>query len=435
MNFFQRIFNNGETSQTPAIRFGRFTDSYRSPEQEQAFDAAIETFEKRKYLDSCEAFFAYLFNEGENNVQVWKQGNRLRFELLQGSRKVTGFADHQKFYAEAKIAKAKSLQTSFMRRLLEANYDLKYSRFALTPANEIVLIFDSYTLDGSPYKLYQALKELATRADKHDDLLLDEFQSLEQIDLNVRRELPQAEKEIKHRFIVSQIQAVFQEMDAGSLNPDEYSAAMTYLLLALCYKLDYLTKPEGFTMEILERIQRCAYAQDEKSVAQKNRQLRLEFQKLLDRPQEKFFKEMYEVSSTFGVNPPVDHEKIALIIEQELPDMDWYFEHGHKKVALAIPTFIAGRCLFCFAPPAPDADFFHLLFQVLEGDYFRALGFKTYVNAAGVLDEKAIRQAIRDVVFKHKKTHPHLNPELKMLVFEGLPQFARSFLGMMKNQS
>ena len=392
---------------------------------------AVREFEEEKYLDAYVAFFKYLLDEEERNVRVWKEGSELRFELFQGSKKVSGYATGQKLFAEARVAKVKALSSNFMRRLLEENFELKFSRFTLSSDNEITIIFDTYTTDGSPYKLYGALKELAVHADKNDDLLIDEFEALEVTDMHVRRELPEAEKEIKYNFIIQEISAAFKEIDEGKLNTDQYPVAITYLLLHLCYKLDYLTKPEGYMMETLERIHRLTFAQDGKNAAQKNLLLRKEFQKLLDRPREKFFKEMYEVSATFGITGPVDHQKVAIIIDQELPNMKWYKDHGHDKIALAIPGFITGRCLFNFAVPKPGKDFFHLLMQIMEPDYFLELGFQSY-SGNGILDEKAIRKAIREVVTKHKKSYGKLNPNLKTLVFNSLPAFAESYVWMVR---
>ncbi len=432
MNLFERLFGNNKPVAQPEIRFGRYSDSYRTATQEDAFDVAVREFEAEQYLNAYVAFFNYLLDDSECNVRVWEEDGLLRFELFQGSKKVKGYATEQKLFAEARVAKVKTLSPSFMRRLLEENFDLKYSRFTLSPDNEITVIFDTYTTDGSPYKLYGALKELAVHADKHDDLLTDEFDALEVTDMHVRRELPEAEKEIKYNYIVREISATFKEMDEGRLNMDQYPVAGTYLLLYLCYKLDYLTRPEGYMMEALERIHRLTFAQDGKNAAQKNLSLRKEFQKLLDRPKEKFFKEMYEVSATFGITGPVDHPKVAIIIDQELPNMKWYKDHGHDKIALSIPGFIAGRCLFNFAVPKPDKDLFHLLLQILESDYFEELGFPAYAKG-GMPDEKAIRKAIREIVAKNKKSYGRLNPNLKMLVFNSMPAFAESFLWMMRD--
>ncbi|MEO1257163.1 MAG: hypothetical protein AAFZ15_00140 [Bacteroidota bacterium] len=431
MSLFDRIFGNGKPIEEPDIRFGRYTDVYHTAEQDMAFDRAVQFFEDEQYIESYQSFFEYLKNEDEGNVKFWKENETLQFELYQGSKKIMGYADHKKLYAKAKVAKAKSLQASFMRRLLEKNFELKYSRFALTPEHEISIVFDTYSTDGSPFKLYAALKELATQADKQDDILLDEFDSLEQADLHVRRELPEWEKEVKYQYIVEQIKSAFDEIDNGKLNTNKYPIAVTYLLLFLCYKLDYLIKPEGYMMEALERIHRVAYEKDGKNAAQKNQGLRKEFQKLLDRPKELFFKEMYEVSATFGITAPVDHQKVVLAIDQELANAKWYREHGYDRIALAIPGFIASRCLFYFAMPKPDKAYFHLLLQTIESDYFKKLGFEAFYENDR-LNERLIKRRIREITDKHVDQYPGLAPDLKRLNFKSLAAFAESFCYMVK---
>ncbi len=433
MAIFTRIFGDNKPPVQPGIRFGRYSDSYRTTEREKSFDTAVKEFEEERYLSAYAAFFDYLLDEEESNVRVWEETDKLCFELFQGSKKVAGYATPEKIFAQARVAKVNTLRSSFMRRLLEENFELKFSRFTLSPDNEITIIFDTYTSDGSPYKLYGALKELAVSADKLDDLLVDEFETLEVTDQYVRRELPESEKEIKYNYIVREINAAFKEMDEGKLKADQYPVPMTYLLLCLCYKLDYLTKPEGFMMETLENVHRLAFAQDGKNAAQKNLLLRKEFKKLLDRPKEKFFKEMYEVSATFGIAAPVDHQKVAIIIEQELPNMKWYKDHGHEKIALAIPSYIAGRCLFHYAVPKPDRELFHLLLQILEADYFKELGFSSNCWINGSLSEKAVKSAVRDITARNRKIFGRLNPNLKSLVFASLPDFAESFLWMVRD--
>ncbi|MFQ5445848.1 MAG: hypothetical protein ACE5FF_02845 [Saprospiraceae bacterium] len=431
MSFLERLFGSNTAVPEPDIRFGRFSDSYHSAAQDAAFGEAVQLFNEGELVDSYKAFFRYLHNTAEENVRVWDEKGGIGFELFQGSKRVTGFANDRKFYAEAKVARANALQSSFMRRLLDGNFELKYSRFALTPANEIAIVFDSYPVDGSPYKLYAALKELATHADKHDDLLIDEFEVLEPTEINVRRHLPEAEKEIKYGYIKREIESAFAVLDDDRLHPGQYALGFTYLLLFLSYKLDYLTKPEGFMMETLEHIHRMAFAKDGKNVAQKDQAIRREFQKLLDRPKEKFFKEMYEVRATFGITTPIDHQKLALIIEQELPNMKWYLEQGHEQIALAVPGYIASFSLFYYALPGPDKELFHLLLQIIEHAYFEELGFQSFVQN-GKFDKKAIRREIHHIAERHRKACPKLAPGLNTLVWSSLPQFAESFLLMVR---
>lgn len=437
MSLFDRLFSKKlAEQQEPDIRFGRYTDSYKTAAQYEAWDQSLEAFEQEDYIGSYRSFFSYIHDAREGNVVLQENGEeRIEFELYQGSKKVVGFANAFQLKASATVAHADDLHIGFMRRLIEQNYDLKYSRFALAQNNDIQIIFDTYTLDGSPYKLYYALKEVATNADKQDDLLINEFPMLKQTQASHLRDLPREEKEVKYRFITEKIQSVFREMDHGNLDGNQYPLGVSYLLLDLCYRLDYLAKPEGFMMESLERMHRQFFAKDEKNTAQKNQVLRKEFEHLLERPKEELFKELYIVRSTFGITNPVNHDALVNLIDGELHNMDWFVEHGHEQIALAIPGYLAGYSLFYYAVPKPDRDFLHLYLQITEPDYFSALGFpdQYYRPEKGQFDKRAIRRAIKKIVETNQDHYPKMRPTLSSLRFDNLAAFAKSYLLMVRN--
>lgn len=436
MGLFDRIFGTAEpTEPQPDIRFGRYSDSYKEADNYRAWDQALVQFEEEKYLDSYEAFFSYLRDEKEDNVKWWHEGTGIRFELYQGSKLIAGFADDKKLMAESKIAHSAELNVNFMRQLIERNFDLNYSRFALDDDDNLTIVFDTYTLDGSPYKLYYALKEVATNADKQDDLLLDEFKVLEPIGSSHLQEIPDAEKEVKYNYIQTETQKILQEIDEGKLNADQYPGGIAYLLLNLTYKLDYLTKPEGYAMELLERIHRSYFAKDDKNTAQKNQLLCKEFKKLLERPKEDFFKEMYRVTTTFGITTPINHDRVVAVIDGELHNMDWYKDNGHANVALSVPGYIVGFCLFNYAMPKPDRDLFHLYFQIVESQYFKDLGFFNdfYDAEKQSFNRRAIRRAIDQIVDSNRAKYSKLNPYTSTLRYESMPEFAKSYLTMVRN--
>lgn len=436
MKLFGRLLGNKTAKvDQPLVRFGRYSDSYKETTNFEAWETALNQFEKEEYIESYVAFFSYLRDETEDNVRWWPELNGIRFELMQGSKKIMGFADTQQLKAEAKIAKSPTLNVGFMRRLVEQNYNLKYSRFALDQNNNITIVFDTSSLDGSPYKLYYALKELAVYADKHDDLLIDEFKTLQPVDSSHLEALPDKEREAKYNFIVGSIRNVLDEVNKGSLDKHQYPGAMAYLLLNSIYKIDYLTKPEGFAMESLERMHRLYFGKDQKSTEQKNQSLCKELQKLHDRPREDYFKEMYRVTSTFGITNPVNHTRVVDFIDGELHHANWYLDNGHTSVAMAIPGYIVGYCMFNYAIPKPDRDLFHLYFAVTEPGYFAVLGFQYdyYDPRSGLFNKKSIRKAIEQIAEDNQKEYPRLNPRTQSLQYESLPHFARSFLLMVRD--
>ena len=95
MSFWDLIFGT-KTEQaiaSPKIRLGRFTDSYKSKTQYESWDLALTKFEDSDYLESYKEFLKYLRDDKEDNVRWLEENGGIRFEILQGSKRVSGFAD------------------------------------------------------------------------------------------------------------------------------------------------------------------------------------------------------------------------------------------------------------------------------------------------------------------------------------------------------
>ena len=99
---------------------------------------------------------------------------------------------------------------------------------------------------------------------------------------------------------------------------------------------------------------------------QKNANLQKEFNLLLNQPKENLLKGMYQVKASFGITKPVTHDRVVSFIDGELHQMNWYQENGHPKVAMAVPGYIVGYCLFSYAIPKPDKRLFHLYHQIIN---------------------------------------------------------------------
>ena len=434
MGLFDKIFGkNIEFEPQPNIQFGRYTDSYKSTEQYDAWDVSLLKFEEKEYLQSFERFLFYLNDKKKGNVTWSCEDDTIDFQIYQGSKRITGFANNHEFKAVAKVAKTNGLNIGFMRRLVESNFKLKYSKFALDKDNDIVIVFSSYSLDSSRYKLYFALKEVATHADKQDDLLLDEFESLKALDHQHLIDLSIEEKEIKYAFIQQKIEDTLNEIENGRLSSDKYPGAIAYLLLDLCYRLDFLISPEGYMTDLLERLHRKYFGHDGQPTAQKNLAMQKEFMNLQLRSKKDYFKEMYRVKATFGITSPVNLDKIVSFVEGELGNMDWYHENNHEKIALAIPGYIIGYCLFNYAVPKPILDLFILYFHITEPEYFEKLGFTyKYWTDNEKLDSKAIKEAFDRIEHQNKELYTEFSINSSRINFTSLPLFAKTFLNQFR---
>lgn len=436
MDFITRLFGFQKNQQQPDIPFGRFSDAYKTDAQQQAFDRSLEAFEQGNHLAAYRDFLSFLKDENakEPNISWQESEGEIRFELWQGSQHITGFANAEKVKAESKVARAEDLNVGFMRRLMEANFNLKFSRFALDPENNLCIVFDTHTEDGSPLKILHALRELAIHADKQDDLLLSEFSVLQPTEARDHSSISIEEKEAKYTYIQQSIAAAFAEIDKGKPDPNTYPGSYAYLLLALAFKLDYLIKPEGFMMDLLERIYATYFTKNNLTPQVKVQQIRREFQTLLDRPKEEFFKEMYRTRSTFGANPAVPHGTLASFIGGELANMEWPLQQGHDTLAFAVPQYVAGFTLFHQAPPKPDREFLHLFFQISESEFFRALGFDIpFTDAAGKLQKVAILKEIKQIAERNRAEYTRLKPDVNRLDFASLTLFSKSYLLMIKD--
>ncbi|MFN0216223.1 MAG: hypothetical protein ACKVT2_18340 [Saprospiraceae bacterium] len=436
MELITRLFGFQKKTEQPDIPFGRFSDAYKSDAQQQAFDRSLESFEQGAHLAAYRDFLAFLQDEDAKipNITWQEQNGEISFELWQGSQLITGSANAQKVKAESKVARATDLNVGFMRRLIEANFNLKFSRFALDPDNNLCIVFDSSTLDGSPLKILHALRELAIHADKQDDLLLNEFAVLSSVAERTHDSISDAEKEVKYTYICRSIEAAFAEIDKGKPDPNTYPGSYAYLLLALAFRLDYLVKPEGFMMDLLEKVYAAYFTKNNLTPQVKVQQMRREFQTLLDRPKEAFFKEMYRTRSTFGANPAVPHGTLASFIGGELANMEWPMQQGHDTLAFSVAQYVVGFTLFHQAPPKPDREFLHLFYQITESDYFRELGFTIpFTDTAGRLQKVEILKEIKHIAERNRSEYTRLRPNISGLDFASLTLFGKSYLLMIKD--
>jgi len=432
MNFIKRLFRTDSNTTAPSIKFGRFSDSYKEEERYMEWDKSLIAFEKGEYLDAFELFLKYLKNN-QDNLSYVREPHGIEFELYQGSKKITGRADQEKVSAEASIAVAKETNIGFLRKLIELNFHLKYSRYALNDDDAITLTFTSYMLDASPYKLYYALKELSVNADKQDDILLEEFETLEAINTGHLELISDEEKEVKSQFLHTQLSDVIDLIENGKMDFQKYPGGKSYLILATVYKLDYLLRPEGSTMELFEKLHKTFFTKDGKNEQRRNHDMLKNLKKIARRDRSHFHKELYEVKSTFGITAPTSHERLKELIDDEIHNMDWYIQNKHREVALAIPSYIVGYSLFNYAVPLPDRKLFTLYYKILNQQFFNDLNFNLSFKQGNKLNKSKIIAAIRDIERQLRAEYPKFSPNPSQLVFTSVPRFAKSYLLMMRD--
>lgn len=429
MSFWSWFLGENAPVQQPSIRFGRYSDSYKAPANYEAWSQSLSAFEQGDFMECYRQFFFYLRDEKEDNVQWVERDGHIDAVLIQGSQKVTISANSTYFKAATHIAKATEMNIGLMRRLLEQNNALDYGHYALADNGELTIIFTSYAQDGSPYKLYYALKEIATISDKQDNLLLEEFKGLQIIYPELRREMPEAEKEIKYQFVCESLNAAFNLIDNATLPLEQHPKIISYVLFSALFRIEYLTCPEGQVMEVIERAYRKFNDNDGKNIVQKNQQLHREATEILQRSKEKHLHEMYRVSSTFGITVSASHERLNESIKESIVNAEWYEKNKHWHFAQAIYDYIAGLLVFSYALPKIDKDALALYFEVREQTYFSALGFShNYVDEKGILLQNNIEKRLMQICQDNKEKYPKVKFDVNKIDFTHMGIFSKTFL-------
>ena len=411
----------------PPIPLGRYSDNNKSVEKVQRWSDADELFKEKEYMKSLEAFFDYLCDDEQQNVTVSRDNGSLAFTLFQGSKIVRGKIENERVIAETAIARMAEPSIPVMRRLLEMDFHLYYSRYALKD-NTILMLFDSDVSSATPNKLYYGLKELATKADKQDDLLISEFSFLEAVDTGHIVQLSEEEKTIKFKFLQKWIKETLDYI--ATLDTEKFSGGISYLLLSLVFRIDYLISPEGKILSELEKIASSYYSKDDKSSPERNPVMIEGLKKILAKPSEELCSQFFRSKYTFAIVVPHNVKAVSEAIQTALQNMVWYRDNNYPDIANKVMEYGFAFSQYSYSLPKPLSDLFRLFMQINYGDYFKALGFQTvyYDEERNHFNEDAIDDKIDSIIYYWKPKYAALAFKTKKLKFDTLVNFNQSFL-------
>ncbi|MBN1634291.1 MAG: hypothetical protein JW917_09020 [Ignavibacteria bacterium] len=413
------------------INFGRFSDAFQSIAKKEMWVECEKLFDEKDFNGAYRIFFNCLKDHKSENVLWGEDKGKINFLIKQGSKEVRGFIFENKISASANIAEFEKLPVAIMRKLLEMNYNLDYCRFAVDN-NKVVIKFDTFAEACPPARLYYALRELAIRADKQDDILINEFNALKPYDYH-RIELPQEIKETKYKYLMKWINEVLAKVE--SVNMDKYSGGLTYILLGVNYRIDYLINPQGELINKLEKIHWNYFMNDSKSIYEKIESIKDEFKEILSKSKESILNEFFDVTSTFGITRPASFSTIQEVFKNNMSNVQHYLDNRMEDVALSIFEYTAGNCLFVYGVAESTKLLFHLIYQVLNGDYFRELGINEvlYDLKEKKFNEELIKEKIELIIENDKDEFPLLKFNTSNLKFDTLISFLKSYYFEMNN--
>jgi hypothetical protein len=411
----------------PDVVFGRYSDNNKTVRQVNRWTEADNLFKDRHYQQSVDAFFEYLRDDSVRNVETERKGEVLNFTIYQGSKVVRGSCNNERFAAEVTLACMPEPSIPVMRRLLEQNYLLYYSRYTLEE-DKICIRFDSEIETANPNKLYYGLKELATKADKQDDLLVQDFASLEQIDTDHIEELPDKEKQIKLDHFRSFIRDTVEYID--TLDTDKLAGGISYMLLALGYRIDYLIAPEGKLLQEMEKAISIYFSKEERSAQEKNHLMMEAFRKMLEKKDQDILPYLFRSTSTFSIVAPQPHKVIAEALNTAIQNMIWYKDNKYPEIARQIMEHGILFCQYSYSLPKPLSLLVQMFMEINYPDYFQGLGFKgkLYDPAANQFEEQEIEDRTDPIIVGWTEKYPSLVWKASNIRYDSIISFNQSFL-------
>jgi len=413
------------------ITFGRFTDAFKGKEKNEMWNEIEKLFETKDYVKSYLLFFEYLREDGTDNVLWGEDKGKINFIVKQGSKELRGIILGNDISVTANIAEFEKLPVAISRRLLEMNYNLNYSEFAVK-GNIIMLKFSTFADACPPARLYYALNEMALRADKQDDILIDEFKTLKPVDY-FKTEVSPEIREVKYKYLIKWINEALAKIE--SINAEKYSGGLTFYLLAVNYRLDYLLNPQGSLTNILEKINWSYFSNDGKNVLEKIEEIKSKFMSVLAKPKESIINEFYEGVYTFGVTRPAQHKVIQDSFKNNLENVTYYVNNKMNDIALSIYEYVAGYCLFVYAVNPPTKHLFDTVFRLLHPDYFKELGFtgQFYYSDEKRINKNLLEEKIDSIIQNGKGEYPLLEINKSNLKYDNLLSFMKTFFNEINN--
>ncbi|MEO6189898.1 MAG: hypothetical protein ABIO44_05500 [Saprospiraceae bacterium] len=434
MNFFKNIFSRSK-SKEPQVVFGRNFEIVKTRDQLNHWDQAMLDFEAERYIDSIEHFIHYLNQPELDLIHIERGPDAIQFTLIQGSKIISAQADNSWFRAKVDIIQAENISIGLYRKMLESSYKLTYGRYASFDNHVISILFDGYLQEASPYKLLNGLKEMSLRADKEDDLILDEFDHVERINSSHIKELGQQEKAIKYEFFKKCLDISLSEEQYKTFNKSKTPGGVIYVIFSFLYKIDYLLRPEGKLLNEIEKAHKKYFEKNDEDLNSKLNELEKFVKTLNNFNEETLSKELYLVYHCFPVTNGISTVDLSQHIEIELQALQWYFDNQHFKICEDIITYIVASSFFNYTLPTVTHRLMHIYFELTETDFFRKLGYHVSYDLDNNLEKTAkelvenCKKVIGNMLGKEilDKTVFKLDPSTRISLLISFIRFIQNF--------
>lgn len=416
----------------PEIRFGHYSDNNKSYRKMQRWYEAEDFFRDKNYQKALTAIFDYIADDAAHNLTFTAEGDCFEFLLYQGAKKITGHCDGKNITAQACLAEMNKPSVPVMRRLLELNYHLFYTRAALTGQGTLCMMFESDLPSANPLKVYHGLRELATKADKQDDQLSTDFPQLPLIRNGQMTPLPPKELDVKFSFFKKWISETLAY--TATLNADAFAGAIAYCYLVLAYRIDFLIVPSAGLLTLVEQISRIYWDnKDQDTLVRRNDRMREAVLKLQEITKEAFAASVYHSKSTFALAGPPDNDKIKSNYQNANKDSDWYIRNKYDQLAQTINEYGVSYNQFAYSMPQLLTRLATIYYAAHQPEYFKALGLTQgfYNPESGQFNQTLIVSAVDAALKDYEDKYPKLHWNHEAIQYDNWYNFGISFAAQM----
>jgi len=404
------------------FNFGSYSEGFKPKAKDEVWNECEKLYNEKKYLESYKLFFEYLNDDEINNVTCNIDNNILKFEFIQGSKEIRGYFDGKKITAISKIAEFEKSSIPAFRQLLEMNFSLYYSRFAITD-NMIVLKFDSSMLDCSPEKLYYSLRELSVKADRQDDIIITKFKMLKNVDRNIQ-ELNDNEFSIYKKYLFKWINDVLKLTEP--LNKEKFSGGMSYLYLNTFYKIMYFLNPKSSINNDIELLCWNYFNDKETTLLKHLDNMEILLKKLLESNDDLLKANFYKTKYTFGISPPASDDTLKDTINKNIGNYKWYFDNNYPEISLRIFEYISDISLFNYSYIKSIRYLLGLILNIINDDFVSELYPEFNLVKNNTLQKDLIIKEINEILTLDSERFQELKFNFDNVNFDNKILFVKS---------
>ena len=153
------------------------------------------------------------------------------------------------------------------------------------------------------------------------------------------------------------------------LNREQYSGGISYILLNLLFKIDYLIMPQGSISNDIDKMSWMYFNNNEMNTLQKLDMIEEGLKKLLDVEEDKLEKNLYKTKLTFGLAVPTAKKGADDVINNNIKNIKWYLDNNHPDIALNILEYIIGYSLYSYGMNKSLRNIYGILMQIINFDY------------------------------------------------------------------